>query len=137
MYSTDFSIHRTARWRILAAFACLGACQPTPVPGALAPGALNPGLDPDQRALAAWGKVLFEKRWLESEGLGLYYNFAACSDCHALPAAGGHGDKKHLARNTVIAGDMTGLPFQAIRGRAPQQLPTERQQGLVRWLKTL
>lgn len=35
------------------------------------------------------GKVLFEKRFTPSEGLGPYYNSASCAACHEVPVIGG------------------------------------------------
>lgn len=107
---------------LLPLLLALVACKtppPAPASPVLPPGSLLPNLTPEQRALAERGKALFGKRYTVAEGLGPYFNHPACGDCHDKPASGGHGDLQHVARNTVVDGDVGGVQFNAIPGFAP------------------
>lgn len=76
--------------------------SPPPVaPGpALELGDPLPGLTPDELAAFERGKVLFEKRFKPSEGLGPFYNATSCASCHSVPVMGGAAD---LYRNFFVA----------------------------------
>lgn len=56
---------------------------PTPL------GSAVPGLTPQQQALFAAGKAMFEKEFTVAEGLGPTFNAKACSTCHGFPVTGG------------------------------------------------
>lgn len=59
-----------------------------------------PGLTPTQLAAFERGRVMFEKRFAPSEGLGPLYNATSCSSCHSAPVTGGSSE---LYRNFYIA----------------------------------
>lgn len=68
-----------------------------------------PGLTDAEAAAFLRGKVLFEKRFQPSEGLGPLYNATSCASCHSTPVTGGSGQ---LYRNFYLA--MWGTaPFMA------------------------
>ncbi len=58
------------------------------------------GLTEDELASFERGRILFEKRFKPSEGLGPLYNATACSSCHSMPVTGGSAE---LYRNFYIA----------------------------------
>jgi len=59
-----------------------------------------PGLTTQQLDAFNRGKILFEKRFKPSEGLGPFYNATSCSSCHSTPVAGG---SSQLYRNFYLA----------------------------------
>lgn len=63
------------------------------------------GLTPDELAAFHRGKIVFERRFKPSEGLGPFYNATSCASCHSTPITGGSAQ---LYRNFYIA--MWGTP---------------------------
>ena len=59
-----------------------------------------PDLTADELAAFERGKLMFEKRFKPSQGLGPLYNATSCSSCHSNPVAGGTAD---LYRNFYLA----------------------------------
>jgi len=111
----------------LIAVVGLSACRdrdPTPagslVPTSVALGDPLPDLTPAELAAFQRGKVLFEKRFKPSEGLGPLYNATSCQSCHSRPVPGGSAD---LYRNFFVAvfgssqettSNLPGLPSPAV-----------------------
>ena len=58
------------------------------------------GLTPDQLAAFNRGKLVFERRFKPSEGLGPFYNATSCASCHSEPVTGGSAE---LYRNFYLA----------------------------------
>ncbi len=58
------------------------------------------GLTADELAAFERGRVVFERRFTPSEGLGPFYNATSCASCHSTPVAGGSA---RLYRNFYIA----------------------------------
>lgn len=91
----------------LASLATLAACGssgessilPTPVPvsslGKPIDGLTQAELDSFER-----GRLIFEKRFKPSEGMGPLYNATSCASCHAVPVTGG---SSKLYRNFYLA----------------------------------
>ncbi len=85
--------------------ACDGVEDPAPPPVVIIPpppGLGDPiqGLTPGQRAAFERGRVVFERRFLPSEGLGPFYNATSCASCHSTPVTGGSA---RLYRNFYLA----------------------------------
>ncbi len=59
-----------------------------------------PNLAADELAAFKRGKVMFEKRFRPSQGLGPLYNATSCSSCHSTPVTGG---SSRLYRNFYVA----------------------------------
>ena len=59
-----------------------------------------PDLTDDELAAFQRGKVIFEKSFKPSEGLGPLYNATSCASCHSTPVTGG---SSQLYRNFYIA----------------------------------
>jgi CxxC motif-containing protein (DUF1111 family) len=96
-----------SRWTVLtAALLVLAGCgdravEAPPVTGA--PQALgDPISGLTQAELDAFnrGRVIFEKRFKPSEGLGPFYNATSCASCHSTPVTGGSAK---LYRNFYLA----------------------------------
>jgi CxxC motif-containing protein (DUF1111 family) len=86
-----------------------GSAQQAP-PEDLPPLALGDpirGLSAAERAAFERGRVLFEKRFRPSEGLGPFYNATSCASCHSTPVTGG---SSRLYRNFRLA--VWGPPVQ-------------------------
>lgn len=66
------------------------------------------GLTPLELAAFERGKVIFERRFAPSEGLGPFYNATSCASCHSTPVTGGSA---RLYRNFYLA----------VYGNPPQQ----------------
>ena len=96
---------------VMGLVALLGACSgggsnpPTLVVTAL--GDPLPGLTVDELAAFQRGKVIFEKRFVPSEGLGPLYNATSCASCHGTPVAGGSSE---LYRNFYLAVAQSSTP---------------------------
>lgn len=71
-----------------------------PEPPALQLGDPMPGLTAEELASFQRGRVLFEKRFKPSEGLGPLYNSTSCVGCHSDPVLGGGAD---LYRNFYVS----------------------------------
>jgi len=63
------------------------------------------GLSPAELEAFHRGKIVFERRFKPSEGLGPFYNATSCASCHSTPVAGG---SSQLYRNFYLA--MWGIP---------------------------
>ncbi|MCA8976795.1 MAG: hypothetical protein KDC98_18885 [Planctomycetes bacterium] len=73
------------------------------MPGNPAPVQLGdpmPNLSDSELRAFQRGRVLFEKRFKPSEGLGPLYNATSCASCHSTPAIGG---SSQLYRNFYVA----------------------------------
>lgn len=87
-----------------------------PVPAApLQLGDPLPGLTQAELASFERGRVLFERHFKPSEGLGPHYNATSCASCHSTPTVGGSAK---LYRNFYLArrGDPT-LPSTTTGGQ--------------------
>lgn len=60
-----------------------GGAGPTELGGPI------PGLTPEELAAFERGKLVFERRFKPSEGLGPFYNATSCQSCHSDPVTGG------------------------------------------------
>jgi CxxC motif-containing protein (DUF1111 family) len=58
-----------------------------------------PGLTADELAAFERGRLVFERRFKPSEGLGPFYNATSCASCHSSPVSGG---SSKLYRNFYI-----------------------------------
>ncbi len=75
-----------------------------------------PGLTAAELTAFQRGKVMFEKRFKPSEGLGPNYNATSCSSCHSKPVSGGTAE---LYRNFYVAlvnqtSNLSGLPSPVV-----------------------
>ncbi|MCK5943648.1 MAG: c-type cytochrome [Planctomycetes bacterium] len=78
-----------------------------------------PDLTAAELATFERGRVLFERRFKPSEGLGPMYNATSCKSCHSSPVSGGGSD---LYRNFYVASygsypfllDLPGLPSPVV-----------------------
>jgi CxxC motif-containing protein (DUF1111 family) len=59
-----------------------------------------PGLTISELDAFDRGKIVFEKRFKPSEGLGAFYNATSCASCHSTPVSGGAAE---LYRNFYMA----------------------------------
>ena len=71
-------------------------------------GAPLPGLDPERRALFKQGRLLFDRDFGFSEGVGPLFNGDACRSCHFDPVIGGAGPS---GVDAMRQGSFTGLVF--------------------------
>ena len=83
-----------------------GGSDPAPLV-TIALGDPLPDLTPAELASFERGKVLFEKRFRPSEGLGPFYNATSCASCHSTPVTGG---SSQLYRNFYIAVAQSSTP---------------------------
>ena len=80
---------------------CGGSSEPPPLsPPPVQLGDPIGGLTADELAAFQRGKLIFEKRFKPSEGLGPFYNATSCVSCHSTPVTGG---SSRLYRNFYIA----------------------------------
>lgn len=75
------------------------------VPTRPVPGGPIAGLSSAERAAFERGRLVFERRFTPSEGLGSLYNATSCASCHSTPVVGGSAQ---LYRNFYIG--MFGVP---------------------------
>ena len=71
-------------------------------------GAPLPGLDAEQRALSEQGRILFDRDFGFSEGVGPLFNGDACRSCHFDPVIGGAGPS---GVDAMRQGSFTGSVF--------------------------
>ena len=71
------------------------------------------GLTPEELAAFERGKLVFERRFKPSEGLGPMYNATSCASCHSKPVTGGAAD---LYRNFYVAmrGSTSQIPLAGL-----------------------
>lgn len=72
----------------------------TTPPPAFSVGGPIDGLTPAELAAFERGKVIFEKEFKPSEGMGPFYNATSCRSCHSSPVSGGSAA---LYRNFYLA----------------------------------
>ncbi|MCR9248563.1 MAG: hypothetical protein NXI31_26345 [bacterium] len=112
--------------------------NPQPQPQAVELGDPLPGLTPTELAAFQRGRVLFEKRFKPSEGLGPLYNASSCSSCHSQPTIGGSSE---LYRNFYVAVvdpgigpafqfNLTGLPSVVVPAFGQPLQPAHRLDGI-------
>ena len=99
----------------LALSSVVGGCtdsgdngQPAPAPQPFVLGSAISGLTPSEQAAFDRGKLVFEREFKPSEGLGPHYNSISCKSCHSVPTSGGSA---RLYRN-----------FYIVRGDSPGQI---------------
>ena len=94
-------------------------------------GAPLPGLDPEALLEFDRGRLLFDRDFSFSEGVGPLFNGDACRSCHFDPVLGGAGPSGvDVMRQGVLAGEVfeapgdgTGLPRHATDGTRPEPDP--------------
>jgi CxxC motif-containing protein (DUF1111 family) len=57
------------------------------------------------------GRVVFERMFTPSEGLGPFYNVASCASCHGFPIAGGSAPRYRNFYMAAVGSPGTQIPF--------------------------
>jgi len=107
---------------LLASCGSSGGSSPAPTPDPLPVYTLGDpivGLSQAETDAFTRGKVIFEKQFKPSKGLGPLYNATSCSSCHSSPIAGGSSKlyrNFYLARagNGGFQRDLPGLPSPVV-----------------------
>lgn len=113
---------------------CTTACEPSFPTAEAEVGAPLPGLTEGQRADFDAGLALFNKVFLEAEGLGPAFNENQCSACHTVPAAGGTTVNEFVTKATRYDPAVGCDPLVAAGGQnvRRQVTPAMRALGLGR-----
>jgi CxxC motif-containing protein (DUF1111 family) len=94
---------------------CGGSSGFVPPPAGPAPltrlGDPIPGCTPEELAAFERGRLVFERRFTPSEGLGPFYNATSCQSCHSNPVTGGSA---RLYRNFRLGVWGTSTPQQTL-----------------------
>lgn len=108
---------------MLVVVAALGCARQSPPEITAAPGQPLPDLSAAELDVFERGRLLFNRSFSDSEGLGPLYNQARCSSCHDLPTLGGSG-LEDVRKATRFNAETGCDPLRAFGGDALQERAT-------------